>query len=393
MRKATILLACSAIACMAIVAGCSKGTFGYGGKAIQFTTASGEVPSTKTVYGKVPEGSTKQAINWVKGDVVTIASPQAPVQNDNSENPAHIANYVVSTVKTEDVPSRASVVNEGDNGLMWSDDETIKSYDFFAVYPKVGNSISLTPAGAVGATIPASQPLNGTADNKEVTTTTGEGEAAVTTKIIYKEYKPDMNFAFMTAATKGVAPTEKPASVKLEFNPAFTAFEFNVSSADEDPIELTGFEILSPNDGKTLNRNDKLAGAFTMTAGDLSTVAVAGDATQSITVDMSGASQTVDGDTGLTFTVFALPVKNKEALRIRFTSKEGENDSKTSWLDLKYSDDPEKAGTNAGKPLQFEAGHKYRINMLKLPSSQWKISILPVFDEWVDAKEEVIIYI
>ena len=389
MRKATILLACSAIACMAIVAGCSKGTFGYGGKAIQFITASGEVPSTKTVYGEVPEGSTKQAINWVKGDVVTIASPQAPVQNDNSENPAHIANYVVSTVKIEGVPSRASVVNEGDNGLMWSDDETIKSYDFFAVYPKVGNSISLTPAGAVGATIPASQPLNGTATDKPVTT--GEGESAVT--ITYKEYKPDMNFAFMTAATTGVTPTDDAASVPLTFNPAFTAFEFNVSSADEDPIELTGFEILSPNDGKTLNRNDKLAGAFTMTAGDLSTVAVAGDATQSITVDMSGASQTVTGETGLTFTVFALPVKNTDALRIRFTSKEGDNDSKTSWLDLKYSDDAEKAGTNAGKPLQFEAGHKYRINMLKLPSSQWKISILPVFDEWVDAKEEVIIYI
>ena len=60
---------------------------------------------------------------------------------------------------------------------------------------------------------------------------------------------------------------------------------------------------------------------------------------------------------------------------------------------VKYSDDVAKAGDNAGMALQFEAGHKYRINMLKLPSSQWKISIAPVFEDWVDAKQEVVIYI
>ena len=380
-RKATILLAGAAIACMAIVSGCSKSPIGLGGKAIQFT-ASGSSQTTKTEYG---DGSgSKQALNWKTGDVITVASPQAPVQNDNTGN-LHASNYVV-TVKTTGVPSTGSVKNEGVNGLMWSDDDEIKAYDFYAIYPKAGNSISLVPAtGLVTATIPASQPLNGTASDKVV----GEGDAAIT----YKEYKPDMNFAFMTAATKGVTPTTVAASVKLTFDPAFTAFEFNVSNQDEDEIELTGFELSSPNDGENVKRNDKLAGQFTMTAGLFSSIAAASSATQSIKVDMSGAPQKIDEKHGLTFTVFALPVANKEPLRLRFTSKDGDNASKTSWLDLKYSDDEEKAGTNAGNPLVFEAGHKYRINMLKLPSSQWKITIVPMFDDWVPATEKVVIYI
>ena len=382
-RKATILLAGAAIACMAITSGCSKSPIGLGGKAIQFT-ASGSSQTTKTEYGD--DSGSKQALDWKTGDVITVASPQAPVQNDNTGN-LHASNYVV-TVKTTGVPSTGSVKNEGVNGLMWSDDDEIKAYDFYAVYPKAGNDISIVPAsGLVTATIPASQPLNGTASDKIV----GEGDAAIT----YKEYKPDMSFAFMTAATKSVTPTTEAASVKLTFDPAFTAFEFNVSSQDEDEIELTEFELLSPNDGESVKRNDKLAGQFTMTAGaDVATgVTAASSATQSIKVDMSGAPQKIGEKTGLTFTVFALPVANKEPLRLRFTSKDGDNASKTSWLDLKYSDDAEKAGTNAGKPLVFEAGHKYRINMLKLPSSQWKISIKPIFEDWVKAEDEVVIYI
>ena len=199
-----------------------------------------------------------------------------------------------------------------------------------------------------------------------------------------------MNYAFMTAAKEKVAPSTEENAVSLTFDPAFTAFEFNVSSQDEGEIELTAFEILSPNN-ETVKRNDKLAGKFSMTAGDFSSIVIDESATQSIKVSM-GDAKIVDDKTGLTFTVFALPVKNTDPLRIRFTSNEGDG-TKTSWLDLKYSDDEAKAGENAGKALQFEAGHKYRINMLKLPSSQWKITIKPIFEAWEKAEEEVTIYI
>ena len=370
-RLSIILLACAAIAGTAMFSGCSKGSiFTHQGKEIRFRTASGGSRTTKTAYGDVVDG--KQALNWATGDVITIASPEAVVQNDNSENPAHASNYVVTRTK-EGVPSEGTVANEGANGLKWGADGT---YHFYAVYPKTGDNLSVDPSdGKVTATIPASQPLNGTATDKVV----GEGDDAIT----YKEYQPDMAYAYMTATATSAA-TDSPVS--LTFDPAFTAFEFNVSS-QEDEIILTEFELVSPT-----GRSDKISGGFTMTAGDLTTAAAADGATQSIKVDMSGAPQTVDATTGLTFTVFALPVKNTEALRLRFTSKDGDDATKTSWLDMKYSSN-EEAGDNAGKPLQFEAGQKYRINMLKLPSSQWKITIAPIFEDWVDAEEEVVIYI
>ena len=373
MRKSrTILLACAAIACAALTTGCTKGrVFSHGGEAIRFTTASGGGYTTKTVYGDDVEtdGVKKQALNWVDGDVITIASPQAEVQNVGG----HASNYVIVS-PTAGVPSKGSVQNEGDNGLMWGDDADA-TYDFYAVYPKMRDGLTLDPAtGLVTAGIPAEQALTGTATTKTV----GEGDDAIT----YKVYAPDMDYAYMTAATKGVTPSEDANAVSLTFNPAFTAFEFNVSSQD-DEIELTQFQILSPE-----GSSDNLAGTFTMTAGSLTT-ASATSGTASVTVPMT---ETVTAAEGLTFTVFTLPLVNEDALRVRFTSKDGDEDTKTSWIDLKYSNS-EAAGDNAGKALQFQAGHKYRINMLKLPSNQWKITIAAEFEEWVEAEDEVVIYI
>ncbi|MBQ8069397.1 MAG: fimbrillin family protein [Bacteroidales bacterium] len=386
MKKTTILLACSAIACTAILAGCSKGVFGNGGQEIRFTTSSSGSSATKTAYGADQNG--KQALDWEENDAITIASLQAVVQ-DGVNAGAHSSNYVVNEVTSTGINSKARVRNEGTNGLVWTDGED--SFDFYAVYPKVGTektNLTLTPSGDVTATIPNLQPLNGNASDKTV-----EGA-----DITYKEYKPDMKFAYMTAATTRVAPSTKNNAVSLTFDPAFTAFEFNVSSADEEEIVLTMFELLSPvpdaAEGETPSAPDVIAGNFSMKAGsDISAedaVTVTGG-TNSIKVDMSDDPQTVDDKTGLTFTVFALPVANTAALRLRFTSQEGTDGSKTSWLDMKY-------GKNAtehtpGAPVIFEAGHKYRINMLKLPSSQWKISIVPIFEDWVAAEEEVVIYI
>ena len=207
-----------------------------------------------------------------------------------------------------------------------------------------------------------------------------------------------MKYAFMTAALTDFTATSYDQTVPLEFKPAFTAFEFNVSSQDE-PIDLTEFEILSPDaDGKPNPNGDALAGTFSMTAGGDLPTSKPSTATPSVKVDLS-ATAAIDDTNGLTFTVFTVPVTNTNPLRIRFTSKDGEPETeggeqptKTSYLDLKYSNN-EAAGTNAGKAVQFLAGHKYRIHMLKLPSSQWKITIAPEFDEWIQAEEEIVIYI
>ena len=382
-RRRTILLACAAIAGAAMLCGCSKTEGGmHLSGAIQFGMASRGGQTTKTVYGDkdaTKDGKTYQPLNWAEGDVVTIASPQAVVQND--PNGGHASNYVISqiTLATETDPqSKAKVVNEAANGLMWLDN--IDTYDFYAIYPKNETGvITLTQNGAVEATIPAAQDLTGTPTTKSESKTnevTGQ-----TLTVNYKVYAPDMKYAFMTGALKSFKPTSNTQTVPIVFNPAFTAFEFNVSSQD-DPIELTKFEIVS-SDG-----SDKLAGKFTMTAGGTDVSATG--ATSSVTADLS-AADAIDDENGLNFTVFTVPVTNVQPLRIKFTSKDGET-TKTSWLDLKYSNN-EAAGVNAGKAVQFLAGHKYRIHMLKLPASQWKITIAAVLEDWIPAEEEIVIYI
>ena len=389
-----LLMACAAIAGAALLGGCSKeGGISLNGP-IQFGMVSRGTLTTKTVYGKdylEGEGenqkATYQSLDWVAGDLITIASPQALVQNDASANPARAADYKISTVLSTgtatDHQSKAKVVNADANGLMY-DDSYKGSYDFYAIYPNHSEGrITLTEAGAVSATIPATQTLKSGASKEESKKYTIDGET-VTKTIKYTVYDPDMQFAFMTAALEEFAPKDEQQTIPLTFTPAFTAFEFNVSSQD-DEIELTKFEILSP------DNSDKLAGTFNMTAGTLPTSAP--NATSSVTVDMTKIDGTnpapkINQTNGLTFTVFTVPVENTKPLRIKFTSKDGENATKTSWLDLQYNN-----GENAGNPVKFLAGHKYRIHMLKLPSSQWKITITAVYEDWVKAEEEVVIYI
>ena len=389
-----LLMACAAIAGAALLGGCSKeGGISLNGP-IQFGMVSRGTLTTKTVYGKdylEGEGenqkATYQSLDWVAGDLITIASPQALVQNDASANPARAADYKISTVLSTgtatDHQSKAKVVNADANGLMY-DDSYKGSYDFYAIYPNHSEGrITLTEAGAVSATIPATQTLKSGASKEESKKYTIDGET-VTKTIKYTVYDPDMQFAFMTAALEEFAPKDEQQTIPLTFTPAFTAFEFNVSSQD-DEIELTKFEILSP------DNSDKLAGTFNMTAGTLPTSAP--NATSSVTVDMTKIDGTnpapkINQTNGLTFTVFTVPVENTKPLRIKFTSKDGENATKTSWLDLQYNN-----GENAGNPVKFLAGHKYRIHMLKLPSSQWKITSTAVYEDWVKAEEEVVIYI
>ncbi len=367
----TILLVCAAIAGATLLSGCQKiGVKNpYAGQAIRFAAGSRGTQSTKTVYGGdyEKESTTYQALNWKVNDLITIASEQAEVQNIGG----NASDYKVTKV-VEGVPSTATVVNADVNGLMWSNNESVTNYQFYAAYPAVGTkgtNLTLTAKGAFSATIPSTQSLVGQPEEKA----DPKGDASIT----YKVYAPEMVFAYMTAAasvTIDENTTTENATVKLPFAPAFTAFEFYVSSQDEE-IALTEFELVSPekNDDYPGFVQDKLAGTFSMTAGESSTDAI--DATH-----------------GLSFTVFTVPVTNQSPLRIRFTSKDGESATKTSYLDLKYSKN-EAAGANAGKAFQFQAGHKYRIHMLKLPASQWKITITADFEEWVDAKEEVVIYI
>ncbi|MBQ6542427.1 MAG: hypothetical protein IJL73_08145 [Lachnospiraceae bacterium] len=390
-RRRTILLACAAIAGAAMLCGCSKTEGGmHLSGAIQFGMASRGGQSTKTVYGDDVEKNNKkyQALNWAEGDVVTIASPQAVVQND--PNAAHASNYVISQVTATGVPSRAKVVNEAANGLMWLDN--IDTYDFYGIYPKHQTGlITLTQNGAVEATIPEEQ------TNEASEKTKKSKDESVT----YTVYEPDMNYAFMIGALKSFKPKSNTQIVPLRFYPAFTAFEFNVSSQD-DPIEITEIQLEAQG-------SDVLSGTFSTNAADSTLASVNASGKKTATLKTTTEKQTeVDGETvtevtgvgvtateGASFTLFTLPKDNTQALKLRVTSKDGDA-TKTSYVMLTYAKegkDLDAETTHAAKtPVVFKAGHKYRINMLKLPSSQWKITISVHLEPW-ETGEETVIYI
>lgn len=375
-RLTTFLSVCAAIAGAAMLCGCSKseGGLGFSGE-IQFGMVSRGGQATKTVYGDdVTSGGKKyQRLDWEKGDVVTIASPQAIVQND--PNKAHASNYVISQVLdpvADDPQRRAKVVNEAANGLMWVDGVT-DTYTFYGVYPKTSANIRLAPTnGEVTATIPAAQTLQTALSDKK---TVGSGDAAIS----YTVYPPDMQYAYMTAVYK-TAPTSE--TLPLVFNPAFTAVEFNVSSKD-NAITLKEIGLYAA--------SDNLAGDFTMTAGSLANVSVASPS-NSVTMSLGEDGVDITKAAGATFTLFMVPVQNSGVLTMKFT----EDGVGTCTHALTYATEGTDIGAttthDAGAPVKFIAGHKYRINMLKLPSNRWNFELLDLTGEaiqWTDVDVEV----
>lgn len=349
MKKQTILIA-ALLGALVLLGGCNKtGLTGKGGE-ITFGSVSNGA-QTRAQYGadftNPNDNKLYTAINWEVGDIVRIISPEAAVTGDGSN--LHWADYTVKSVSEQSDGTSAALVNTNPNGLAWTGKET---YSFYSVYPST-TPISLEEAtyGQVSADfIKAAQTLPTTTSTKTV----GEGDAAIT----YTVYTPDVKSAVMTAVATGVKESDAKPQVVLHFKPAWTAVEINLSSLDDD-IDVTEVQLVADAES-----TDYLAGPFTMTAGNLASVAV-NTASASKTVTLSaGEGVTVTKTAGATFTMLLLPVNNTAALKLRITSKEGDG-TKTSVVTLKKS----------GQPFVFDAGKKVRINGLKAPGSSWKIFI------------------
>lgn len=355
----TILIACVAIACAAMLSGCTKDGFNGRGKAIQFRASAGT--ATKAAYGILSTDGKTQAIDWATGDKINIACAEATVQNGTG----HVALYQVAEITTPssatDVKSIGKLELGGANGLMWPDEDPATGYDFFAVYP----DLTITEAGLVTASVTNPESLTGETSTKYVKadgktpTTQGAEDLAYT----YKVYEPSLAAMPMTATAHVAA---SGSGVTLPFNPAFTALEFNLTGGD-DSFTVSKVELIGAGD-------DKLAGAFTMTAGKLSTVSPS-TAESSVAVTLNEA---ITQTSGVTFTLFMLPKTNTGIVKLKVTTDKG-----TATLQM-----TDKDKTSAFK---FEAGKKYRINLLKL-GGQWKIVIAPILLPWENG-EEVILYI
>ena len=374
MKKTIGILACAALLGSAFLCGCNK-IDGNNGKYIRFSAIAQGVPSTKTAYNvdangnDVIETNGKQRIAWITGDKIRIFSDNAVHRYDENR---HYADYVIKddSVTNNGSTSSASIDNALDNetvsgglpngedmknGLIWTG---ASSYKFWGIYPStaVNSNITLGEAGAVTATLPSSSALSGTTKTKTVyvdsegkITTQTEGATPYT----YKVYQPDMTYAYMTAGVSGVKDGK---DFTLEFNPAYTAFEINLTSADENftvsKVELVG-------------ASDKLSGKYSMTAGDLSTVVPDNSASTSVAATMTADLTTTSG---VTFTLFALPKTNTGTISLVITTDKGKA---TLQLTKKETDQDNNVSYST---YQFIAGQKYRINLLKI-GNLWKIFI------------------
>ena len=326
-----------AAVCVLALAGCTRegmeketGEVKFGFTSVAATTRTEFENHAGSPEGVTPSGTTKEQVNWVVGDVVTICSDRA-VKLDGT---THVSEYEVSSLEgraSNPDGVLASVDNHGTGGgLRWADETNV--HKFFAVY---GTPASISMDGGVtGATIPANQTLTWNDDN-----TVG---------------KTPMTYAYMVGLleTKYATP-----SVTLPLRQMYTAFQFTVSSGDNAEVSLSKF-ILS-------STSTALAGGFTVAypggenpgISDLTVVPTATAPTAStpstVTVNFPSGFKVVSG-IPVTFTVLAL---GQSLTNMSITFEGTEIGTRTLALNK-----------NSGQPIVFSPSTKNLINGLSFPN-------------------------
>ena len=185
-----------------------------GGKSVKFTANSKSQPATKTTYAGNTASTTHEDIYWSPNDAIRIYSGDPSVVRPviQTENGV-CADYKL--VVPNATSTRASLENEASNGLEWLDDPTGTAVTFYAVYPR---STRGSESGWFTMNIPSKQNF-----------------AAPT--------KTNMEHAYMLAQNT-LTRSQFNSKVSLDFYPAFTAFQINLKSKD-DELTLEKFRIYS----------------------------------------------------------------------------------------------------------------------------------------------------
>ena len=297
------------LAAIMLLNGCGdlNGNGNKKGRQITFTSQTGEV-GTKTFYGDdYKEGNTTwQYIVWEEGDKIRIVS-----DNASCATGAHYADYEIGEVTANAEHKSYAKIKPTPNGLEWAETNI---YQFYAVTPTPGTGAvvaiisqdDLDPdntnddnmLGTVRCSLPATPALPTETTTKNVTS----GGKTYS----YTVYKPDMDYAVMTAHEGGDYSTID--SVRLTFKPAFTAFEFNLTSADED-LTVSKVELFAT------DTDECLVGTYTLKAGSEITtsgvVEVTGQHVNRNSVSMTmNPALALTASSGITFTFFTIPIVN-----------------------------------------------------------------------------------
>lgn len=351
-----------------LLAGCQKeGRSGSESSLIQFT--AGARPETKTAYGNYDYDANNnpvwQRIDWQLNDKIRIFSPEAA---DRYHSDKHYADYRVVKVTPNGRESVAEIINsditidengyqvgvsnpaatENDNvnGLVWGDADT---YTFYGSYPVLTGTVAKTngtpSASFTGLEIEADQ---------------GTGDLSANMP----------KYGYLTAAKTGVSNGD---NVRLEFEPAFTAFEVTLE-AEEDAgeITITSFELVSGAEALSGEFSVSYAGttrSFTCPAATDANKVVGITFPTGTTIKPESSQGAGDAKT-LNFTVFALP-QDLTDLTLCFYVKDGDQ---TVTRSLKL--------TKNGSPIPFDGCKKHRIYGIAMPDGMWRFKLDPLVEEW-----------
>ena len=357
MRNKYLLLLLAAGAFLSLT-GCEKepNTMKGDPQEVRFSVVTAN-PETKTVYtgeGTVDPDNDDyliwERIDWVKGDKILIWSDYAVEHHGNQD---HFATYAVDTPTRDDFndepyPNRSwsLVKDEADLGLIYNDEYKDKKYQFWSIYP--ASAATNSPAGGTGDS--ANEVKFDISDSQGDTENTGTAPNVV--------FKPNMDRAVMLAAVKDA---DYNSDIEFKFYPAFTAFEFTLSTQDGEALNLTKV-VLSSEESPLAGTVTAAVESDTRTNGSVGNLVggstyVVSATKNEITYDLSSG---IPENGELTFTVFALP-QDVKGLKLKFY--DGETLIATGRL--AYN----------GEDITFGACLKHCIRGVKIPTG-WSFSYL-----------------
>lgn len=335
------------------LAGCKKdpATVDITGSAIRFTarTSSTKI-DTKTTYtgeGTIQDGKLVwERIDWTAGDEVLIWSNTAVVRAggyhpDYGANAKNIATYQIENPqKASDTESKASLGDDAGNGLVFVDENPAT---FWGIYP----------AGAVE---------KGEGKQPTSAAVTYSISDAQESKVSGKVATPDMSNAVMLSLLTGAKPLSSGETNRMDFYPAFTAFQFNIKTESEGNYTLKKVVLTSA------DKTTKIAGkvAATIAAGGASTFAAISEGSTSVTATFD-SNPSVSSTDDVTFTILTAPVETGIVVTFYVESTVG---GVTTEI-IKSATLKKKNTSGTYEVMNFAPCKKYIINGLIVPTSAY----------------------
>lgn len=317
----------------------------FGGRAGFELNENKKKAATRTVYtgntwtatNEAGEEKTYEGVNWVANDKVRIFSPQAVGVNP--------ADYTVSATNTEAINGteqhQVSLNKIGDGALQWSD---ATEYDFYAVYPSP-HQYPLATGGAVDNNYANSVLNNNTSVN-------GNIPALQQYRKISNDngnyiLHPKMEYAYMVARQKVKLGDKNAKDVYLNFVPIATAVEIELVNNSNETLELTNI-LVAANDGSQITgeftanleklTDDNNDGSYTGIP-ESNFVALNGNNSSQISIPTYSLNNGLNGEPtqlanskSLKFTVFMLPNKNVDDLKITLVGIKGTRQGTTEGI-------------------------------------------------------------